>query len=101
MRFVCYAWPQAIGVTGNRAFVVSQQGEVFSTPNKDSQDYSNDSRDTVRLGTANTFPLHRSAPRAWDCVLSSGTCLVPFVDNVNSPSLKSRSAVIHIRAWSS
>jgi prepilin-type N-terminal cleavage/methylation domain-containing protein len=35
VRFACYAWPASIGNSGNRAFVVSQQGEVFATANKD------------------------------------------------------------------
>ena len=40
VRFACYAWPASIGNSGNRAFVVSQQGEVFATPNKDAQGYT-------------------------------------------------------------
>jgi prepilin-type N-terminal cleavage/methylation domain-containing protein len=40
VRFACYGWPSSIGNSGNRAFVVSQQGEVFATANKDFQDYN-------------------------------------------------------------
>jgi prepilin-type N-terminal cleavage/methylation domain-containing protein len=39
VRFACYGWPASLGNSGNRAFVVSQQGEVFSTANKDFQNY--------------------------------------------------------------
>ena len=39
VRFACYAWPASIGNSGNRAFAVSQQAEVFATPNKDAQGY--------------------------------------------------------------
>ena len=38
VRFACYGWPSSLGNSGNRAFVVSQQGEVFATANKDNQD---------------------------------------------------------------
>lgn len=40
VAFVCYAWPVRVGVTGRRAFVVSQQGEVFATDNHGYQNYS-------------------------------------------------------------
>jgi prepilin-type N-terminal cleavage/methylation domain-containing protein len=40
VRFCCYGWPSSLGNSGNRAFVVSQQGEVFSTPNKDFQGFN-------------------------------------------------------------
>jgi hypothetical protein len=39
VRWACYGWPASLGNSGNRAFVISQQGEVFSTANKDVQDY--------------------------------------------------------------
>jgi prepilin-type N-terminal cleavage/methylation domain-containing protein len=39
VRFACYGWPASLSNSGNRGFVVSQQGEVFSTANKDAQDY--------------------------------------------------------------
>ena len=39
VRFATYAIPASLGNSGNRCFVVTQQGEVFSTANKDFQDY--------------------------------------------------------------
>jgi hypothetical protein len=39
-RFVCYAWPVELGVTGRRAFVVSPRGEIFAAANDGFQDYS-------------------------------------------------------------
>lgn len=35
----CYAIPMAINNTGNRAFVVNQQAQVYATSNADVQDY--------------------------------------------------------------
>ena len=40
VRFACYGWPASLGNSGNRAFVVTQQGEVFATQNKDFQNYN-------------------------------------------------------------
>jgi hypothetical protein len=39
-RFVIYAWPASVGNSGNRAFVVTEQGEVFATANRGFQDYN-------------------------------------------------------------
>jgi prepilin-type N-terminal cleavage/methylation domain-containing protein len=35
----CYAVPQALGATGNRAFVINHQAEVYSTTNRNIQNY--------------------------------------------------------------
>ena len=32
-EWICYAWPQVRGQTGNRAFMADQRGEVWQTPN--------------------------------------------------------------------
>jgi hypothetical protein len=32
-RWCCYAWPAKLGETGNRAFVINQQGMVYETDN--------------------------------------------------------------------
>lgn len=34
VRWICYAWPNERGVSGNRAFMVNQQGEVITCPNE-------------------------------------------------------------------
>jgi hypothetical protein len=39
LRFACYAWPEVLGVSGRRAFVVTQQGVVFATRNVGYQDH--------------------------------------------------------------
>lgn len=38
-RWCCYAWPAKLGVTGERAFVINQQGMVYETDNR-TQRYS-------------------------------------------------------------
>jgi hypothetical protein len=50
-RFAVYAWPERVGRTGNRAFVVTQQGEVFSAANQGKSPYEG-SRHPPRPGAA-------------------------------------------------
>jgi len=38
-RWACYAVPQTVRNTGNRAFVINQQAEVYATTNAGVQDY--------------------------------------------------------------
>jgi len=38
-RYACYAIPQTIRNTGNRAFVINQQAEVYATANTNQQNY--------------------------------------------------------------
>jgi hypothetical protein len=55
--FIAYAWPVQAGLTGNRAFVITEVGQLFETANRGYQQYSGDDlppqldtwRDLVRV----------------------------------------------------
>ncbi|MBI4615866.1 MAG: DUF2950 family protein [Planctomycetes bacterium] len=32
-RWACYGWPTSAGTSGNRAFVINQEGQVYQSPN--------------------------------------------------------------------
>ena len=38
-QFIIYAWPCSLGYSANRAFVVSENGEVYGTANRDYRNY--------------------------------------------------------------
>ena len=58
LRFIALAWPQVVGQTGNRAFAVSQGGEVFHTVNLGVQNYSG-TENMPDAGAALVDPLGR------------------------------------------
>lgn len=67
-RYACYAWPATVGVSGQRAFVVTHDGEVYATANDGpGQRYSGTTRvprPDAALDVAGPDPANLDAPVA-------------------------------------